>query len=140
MPFNFKSCFLFIYFIVVVQVQLSPFSPTTPKRCLLSVITLKSPRVTYSYDGGSHLCEVFYILFNFILKILFTLGERRREGEREREISIGCLSHASYQGPGLQLRHMPPLGIEPATFYFSSRTGTQATEPQEPGQVFHILN
>ena len=49
-----------------------------------------------------------------------------REGEREgekyqcmRDTSIGCLSHAPNWGPGLQPRHVPWLGIKPATFWFA---------------------
>ena len=40
--------------------------------------------------------------------------------KRGRETSMcGCLSCAPYWGPSRQPRHVPSLGIEPATFYFS---------------------
>ena len=47
----------------------------------------------------------------FFLKILFIIfRERVKEGEREtcvRETAIGCLSHISSSGPGVQARHGP---------------------------------
>ena len=49
--------------------------------------------------------------------------ERGREGEQEgekhqcvRDSSTSCLSHTPNCGPGPPLRHVPQLGIEPATF------------------------
>ena len=48
--------------------------------------------------------------------------EGGRAGEKHqctRERSIGCLSCASYWGPGRQPRHVPWLGIEPVTFWFT---------------------
>ena len=68
---------------------------------------------------------------NFLLtpiskKILFIFREEGREtgreGEKhwcEREKSIGCLFHPSWQGLDPQPRHMPWPGIEPTTLYFS---------------------
>ena len=51
---------------------------------------------------------------------LFIFRERGREGEREGEKhqSVVCLLLTpNYQGPGPNPRHMPGLGIEPATFW-----------------------
>ena len=52
------------------------------------------------------------------------LRERGREAEREREkhryardTLMSCFSHAPNWGPGPQPRHVPWLGIEPATFW-----------------------
>ena len=43
-----------------------------------------------------------------------------KEKERERETSMcGCLSLTPYWGPGPQTRHVPRLGIEPATLWFT---------------------
>ena len=43
-----------------------------------------------------------------------------REKERERNVCVcGCLSCAPYWGPGLQPRHVPRLGIEPVTLWFT---------------------
>ena len=36
----------------------------------------------------------------------------------------GCLLHAPYLGPGLQPRHVPWLGIEPATLWFAGQCST----------------
>ena len=48
-------------------------------------------------------CLRFYLFI-----YLFIYKDREREGERGRETSMcGCLSHASYWGPGLQHRHTP---------------------------------
>ena len=44
----------------------------------------------------------------------------------------GCLSCALYWGPSPQPRHVPWLGIEPATPK-SSQSSTQSTEPHQPG-------
>ena len=40
------------------------------------------------------------------------------EGERERNISVGCLLHAPYWGSGPQPSYVPWLGIEPVTLWF----------------------
>ena len=42
-----------------------------------------------------------------------------REKERERNIHVGCLSHTPFWGPGLQPRHVPRMGIEPVTLWFT---------------------
>ena len=59
----------------------------------------------------------------FFFKTLFIyfLREQGRKGEREgRETSMcGCLSHAPYWGPGPKPRHVPWLGIEPVTLWFT---------------------
>ena len=49
-----------------------------------------------------------------------------------RKILIGCLSHAPSWGPGLQPRHVPRLGVEPAPLWFAARA--QSIEPHQPGQ------
>ena len=59
---------------------------------------------------------------------LFIFRERERVGERQgekhwcaRDTSIGCLLHTFNWVAGPQLRYMPWLGIESATFWFSDR-------------------
>ena len=43
-----------------------------------------------------------------------------REKERERNINVWLpLMHTPYWGPGLQPRHVPWLGIEPVTLWFT---------------------
>ena len=43
----------------------------------------------------------------------------RQEGKGGRKTLIHCLSHAANWGPGLQHKHVPWLGTEPATFQFT---------------------
>ena len=50
--------------------------------------------------------------FKFYLFIYLDRGKGGRK--RGRESMCGCLSCAPYWGPGLQPRHVPRLGIEPA--------------------------
>ena len=61
----------------------------------------------------------------FCLFVLFIL-ERGREGEREgekhrcvKEALINCLSQTPSRAPGPQPSHVPWLGIEPATLWFT---------------------
>ena len=61
---------------------------------------------------------------NYFLKIfyLFIFRKRGWEGERERETWMyGCVLCAPYWGVGLQPRHVPWLGIKPATPWFAGR-------------------
>ena len=51
----------------------------------------------------------------------------------------GCLSRAPCWGPGPKPRHVPLLGIEPATQPFGSQAGTQSTEPHQPGLTLIFL-
>ena len=59
--------------------------------------------------------KIFFLRFYF-----FTFRERGWEGEREGE-KHQCVvaSHAPPTGPGLQPRHVPRLGFEPATLWFA---------------------
>ena len=43
---------------------------------------------------------------------LFIFRERAEEGERERNIMSGCLSHTPFCGPGLQPRHVVLIGSQ----------------------------
>ena len=73
----------------------------------------------------------FFFLSDFII-YLFLEREEGREGERGRETSMcGCLSCTPYWGPGPQPRHVPWLGIKPATLWFAARA--QSTELHQPG-------
>ena len=52
---------------------------------------------------------------------------REREGKKKEGEKHQCVvaSHAPpHQGPGPQPRHVPPLGIEPATFQFTGQCST----------------
>ena len=46
----------------------------------------------------------------YLRSCLFIFRERGGEGERERNIMSGCLSHASYWRPGLQPKHVVLIG------------------------------
>ena len=60
--------------------------------------------------------QVFF--FFFFLTILFIFREGKGGTKRGWETSTcGCLSCAPYRAPGPQPRHVPWLGIEPATFW-----------------------
>ena len=77
----------------------------------------------------NHECRNPAVLF-FLRFYLFIFRERGRERGRETSMH-GCFSHAPYWGPGPQPRHVPWLGIQPATLCF---TGAQSTERHQPGQ------
>ena len=64
-----------------------------------------------------------------------TLGEFLTERLCVRDTSFGCLSHAPSWRPGLQPRHVPRLGIEPATFWFSGRHSIHWATPARAGGV-----
>ena len=75
-------------------------------------------------------------LINSFFKRFYLLLERGRERERGRETAMcGCLSGAPYWGPGPQTRHMPWLGIEPVTLWFTGSTQSS----QGISSVFEIL-
>ena len=93
-------------------------------------------------DNGS-LISSFYlsslvlsrsVIFFFLTNLFFR--ERGNEGERkgEKHQCVGCLSCASHQGPGLQPRQVPWLGIEPETLWFAACA--QSTALHQPGPVF----
>ena len=66
----------------------------------------------------------------------------RREGwrKRGRETSVcGCVSHMPYWGPGPQPRHVPWLGIEPATLCFPGQWASQSNELHQPGPDWFSL-
>ena len=70
---------------------------------------------------------------HIFLKDFFYFLERGREGERGRETSIGCLSYAPSWASGLQPRHVPWLGFEPAAFQFTGRHSIHwANQPGQP--------
>ena len=64
-------------------------------------------------------CEGFW---GFFFKILFIFREMGREGERKgKKHQCVCLLHTPNQRPGLQPRHVPWLGIELETFWFTGQ-------------------
>ena len=70
-----------------------------------------------------------YASFVSFFKIyLLIFRERRREGERERE-KHQCLSRIPCGGFGLQPRHVPWLGIELGTLWFSGWCSVHRATP-----------
>ena len=61
------------------------------------------------------------VLNNFFKDFIYFLQIERKGGrKRGRETSMcGCLLHAPYWGPGLHPRHVPWLGIELVTLWFT---------------------
>ena len=94
------------------------------------------------YDWGlmmQHLEANMTFLKRFYL---LNFRQRGREGEREGEEHqhCGCLSHTPHLGPGLQLRHVPWLGIEPATLWFPGGRSIHGATPARAGSCSCILN
>ena len=83
----------------------------------------------WNHDDSSRSCWccvhfIFQLLSFIFLKILFIYFQREGKGKRKRgrETSMcGCLSHTPYWGPGPQYRHVPSLGMEPATLWFAGQ-------------------
>ena len=64
----------------------------------------------------------YYFLILFFGRFYLFLERGKGGRKRSRETSIcGCLSCAPYWGPGLQPRHVPWLGIQPASLRFVGR-------------------
>ena len=97
--------------------------------CMLSFLSLLGPvfllicliKLGHYAIPFAHFYSFFQIRFFVLIFYLFTFRARGREGERQgekqqcvRATSIHCLSHAPYWGPGLQPRHVPWPGINPA--------------------------
>ena len=90
-----------------------------------------------SYLGLSVKAKLFNSFFSF--KILFIFRERKRGWKRRRETWVcGCLLHGPHWGPGLQPRHVPWWGIEPATLWFTARA--QSTQLHQPGLLLDTFN
>ena len=69
-------------------------------------------------------------LFLKILFIYLFLESGKGGRKRGREISMcGCPSHAPNWEPGPQPRHVPRLGIEPATLWFTGLHSIHQTTP-----------
>ena len=84
-------------------------------------ISLGFPTIT----GATVLLNCWSKIFKRFYLFIFREKERKGERAREREtwctkdILIGCLSHTPNWGPGSQPRHVPWLGIELATIWFT---------------------
>ena len=82
--------------------------------------------------------------FFFLRFYLFLERGEGREKKRERkeqcagETSISCLSNAPNWGPGLQLRHVPWQGIEPATFQFVAHAWPIKPQQSGPESIINL--
>ena len=72
-----------------------------------------------SVQANMYIFPIFLCL-KFFLKLLFIFREEKGGRERERNINVVVASCTPLTGePGLQPRHVPQLGIEPATLWFA---------------------
>ena len=95
------------------------------------LVDLVDVQIQSAYFGG-------YFLSLFFLRFYLFIFRERGRGEKERETSVyGCLSCGPHWGPGLQPRHVPLLGTEPATPWFAAHA--QSTEPRQPGRLLSLL-
>ena len=81
--------------------------------------------------------------FCFLSLFLERKGGRKRGKETlmcfsvsVRETSIGCLLHTPNWGPGLQPRHVPSWGIEPATSQFAGWRSIYWATPARAQNIF----
>ena len=80
--------------------------------------------------------------FSFYKFYLFLERREGREKERERNINVwdmSCLSHAPKCGPVLQSRHVPWLGIELATLWFTASCSIPWATPTRAKLSFLII-
>ena len=94
----------------------------------LSMSSVPEPLFHLSTDNCFMRTQLFLILFIYFQR------EGKEQRKRGRETSVcGCLSCGLHWGPGLQLRHVPWLGIKPAIPWFTACA--QSTELYQPGQA-----
>ena len=86
-----------------------------------------------------NLTWVQYFTESLFKKYFIYLFLEREEGRKTgREISLcGCLSHAPYWRPGQQPRHVPWLGIKPATLWFTGQHSIHWATPARA--LFFVL-
>ena len=90
--------------------------------------------IIYKYSSQSEVCP-----FNFFFFLRFNLFIFREGGGRRRETSVcGCLLQAPYREPGRQPKHVPRLGIEPATPWFSGWCSIHWATPAR-ASLFNLL-
>ena len=121
-----------MYFLIVLKAT-SPRSSCQQVWLLLSLAS-RWPVLCVSPWG----LVVFVIsFFKIKKKTLFILErEEGREKERQRNINVCCPLHGSFWGPDPQPRHVPCLGIEPATLGF---TGWHSVHWATPARASHFF-
>ena len=137
----FFVCF-FNYFIVI-QLRLSAFSPHYPFL----------PPLWLLFDCSWFQClQLYFVCFfsfvdyfiscligiitPFFKDFIYLFLERGEGREKRKEPMYGSLSHAPYWGPGPQPRHVPWLGIQPATLWFA---GWHSIHLATPARVQNFL-
>ena len=77
----------------------------------------------------------------FFLRFYLFIFRQGEERERGRETSKhGCLSRALYWGLGLQLKHVPWLGTEPATLWLAGLRSIHWATPARALNVYVFLS
>ena len=74
--------------------------------------------------------------FHFFKDFIYLFLERGKE--RERNISVWLPLHAPNWGPGSQPRHVPWLGIEPATLWFTGQHSIHWATPARAKSHFQM--
>ena len=84
-------------------------------------ITFKSEvfELQYVCRNVPFLKPIIIAPFIFLRFYLFNFRQREREEETGDKYQCIVASYTPDLGPGLQPRHMPSLGIKPATFWFT---------------------
>ena len=88
-----------------------------------------------NYNGD--FASIYMSLYLFLKRFyLFIFRETGREGEREgekhpcvRDTLTSCLSHIPNWGPGPRPRHVPQLGIDPATPWLAGHHSIHLVTP-----------
>ena len=78
------------------------------------------PQVATGLFSVTRLVCISSLFKKDLIYLFLERGEGREKRGRETPV-CSCLSHAPYWGPGPQPRHVPQLGIEPVTPWFSGR-------------------
>ena len=95
---------------------------------------------------GMHILILSYYFhqvdqLSFSFKVLFICFWRKGGRKRRRETSVcGYLSCVLYWGPGPQPRHVPWLGIEPGTLWFTGQPSVHWATPARANSSNFNLN
>ena len=86
----------------------------------------------YRWKVSNYKCLSFLFTLSFCMLFKRFLERGERRGKRERETPVcGCVSLGPHWRPGLQPRHLPWLGGEPETLWFTDHA--HSTELHQPG-------